>query len=298
MHRPTSPIPEIGKRDQEYTVRRNVTPGIRWFEYCSPYQSLVSDFTAGKLDGIDEWFQFGRTIHLAKNVFLIRDDRSLLFDTGTFNSANMVELLEEELGGDELEYIVVSHPDADHAGNVERLLEAYPEATLVAPAQGVGHELYLLEQSVKVGDGDCFDLGSHAVEFITANAFVDAEPTIYMVEQTTQTLFTVDWFLIPHMETECGIFAAEVERGGIERRLAAMAARLYYWLPWSDITKVTAEIEYIIQRFEPRIIAPSHGFIFREGAIDQLRQFKALTEEIHEHGPAEVLGAGFSRQFH
>jgi len=103
---------------------------------------------------LPEWYQPGRELHGVNNAYLFLDDQTFLFDTTTTaQPEGVLEYLDAQLGDRSLDYLAISHPEGPHAGNVPEILEAYPEATLVAPDNGVEHELYGLSDEDRTTTG-------------------------------------------------------------------------------------------------------------------------------------------------
>ena len=110
--------------------------------------------------------------------------------------------LDQVLGDRPLDYLALSHPDVPHAGNTAPILRKYPKCQLVAPRAGETHALYHLDEAIKVGPDDELDLGGLLLRFPEAK-FLDAAVHTWMTEETSKTLFTVDWMGFPHLGGEC-----------------------------------------------------------------------------------------------
>ncbi len=78
---------------------------------------------------------------------------SFIVDPGPLNSIdNLFETL-DKIGIKSLEYILLTHIHIDHAGGTGKLLEKYPEATVICHPKGIDHMIdpsKLWEGSVKV----------------------------------------------------------------------------------------------------------------------------------------------------
>lgn len=207
---------------------QEIEDGFFWTQECLPLGTL------SELDRFDmlKWLDDDEEAHGCQNAYLLNGKQSLLFDTLTQpNGDEVIDLLDSILDGDDLDFLIVSHPEANHAGNTFTILEAHPEATLLVPGEAAGHgdghgtehELYHvatdtpnditeLENEIRhVGDGDTVDLGGYAVEFhrpfVADHAF-----TLWMTEQTTNTLFTVDWMGFLHQSSNCVSYVSELDR--------------------------------------------------------------------------------------
>ena len=263
---------------------RELAPGMYWLEECGPDRSHF-------LDGrTPSWITPEQEMHIPQNAYLVRDDRSLLFDTLSPASTDRILTdLELLLEGESLDYLVVSHPDVPHAGNTLPILEAHPEATLVAPGYGTGHELYHLEDAMHVTEGDEIDLGEYTVAFHEAT-FPDAAVHVWMSETKTGTLFPVDWFGYPHTSAECSRFADEFEHPLTVDRLVEYHGRVLFWFQYVDVPTVHEAIDEVIARIEPSIIAPGHGNVIREDVDEAVAMAKEAVEHVRTGGRVGTLG--------
>ncbi|MDH7578832.1 MAG: MBL fold metallo-hydrolase [Bacillota bacterium] len=75
------------------------------------------------------------------SVYLVRDERSALIDTGAAHSRNCVSrgLQETGLGSGELQYLILTHIHVDHAGGAGWLLELFPDARVIVHPKGAPH---------------------------------------------------------------------------------------------------------------------------------------------------------------
>ena len=204
---------------------REVAPGIYWIAEPGPDRS---HFVEDQYEMAPAWYDPDDTLHVPQHAYLLADERSLLFDTLSPASKDEIVATLDDLLEDGLDYLVVSHPDVPHAGNAMTILDAYPEASLVAPTYGNGHELYHLDDAMHVAAGETIDLGDLCVEFTRAT-FPDAPIHIWMIEQTTKTLFPVDWLGYPHRGAETMMFPSEFETELTVDRLVQFHGRVLFW---------------------------------------------------------------------
>lgn len=265
---------------------REIHPGIYWLRECGPDRSSFVDDRAGSGGN---WYDPDLPMHIPNCAYLIDDEQSLLFDTlSPANTDRILADLETLLDGS-LDYLAVTHPDVPHAGNTRRILDTYPDCTLVAPKYGVGHELYHLDQAVHVGEGDRLDLGQYTVAFHEAT-FLDAALHMWMTEETTETLFPVDWFGFPHRADECEKFVEEFEHPLDVDRLVQFHGRVMFWYQYVDVPKVQREIRRLIETFEPKAVAPAHGNPARGEPRQWLELMPEAVAEINRMDRIGTLG--------
>jgi len=268
-------------------MAREFMPGVFWIQECG---GNLHDLAAAMLRGSHEWYREGREIHIPQNAYLFVGEKSLLFDTlSPASSDQIVAELAEILGGRQLDYLVVSHTDTPHAGNTFKILRAFPQARLVAPRYGDAHELYHLEEALKVGEGDSLDLGGFVLKFHEAT-FLDAPISVWMTEENTRMLLPVDWIGMPHMDGECLKCVDELEAQVNADRLLQFHGRVFFWLQYVDAPKTIAEIERINRLFNPDIIAPSHGLVIRREAVRVMDLMKDVVQAISDGGRIGVVG--------
>lgn len=245
-------------------MAREIVPDIHWLQECGPDRGGAGDLT----------------VHVPQHAYLLTGDETLLFDTLSPASTDHVLA---ELDGlvDDLDYLVPSHPDVPHAGNTRAILDAYPEAELVGPRYGSGHELYHLGDARQVGAGDGIDLGGLEVTF-HEGAFPDSAVHMWMREERTDTLFTVDWCGFPHLGDECDLCVEEFERDVTVDRLVNLHEFVLFWLKYVDVERVAGTIDRLVETHDPEVLAPAHGNPVREGAVEHMEKMKAATERIRQ----------------
>lgn len=268
-------------------MAREVHPGLYWIQECGPHRA---SFCADRNTHPEDWYEEGRDVHIPQNAFLLKGEESLLFDTLSPAAGDQVlGELDDLLGGDGLDYLVVSHPDVPHAGNTVGILRAHPEATLVAPDVGSVHALYHLEDARKVGPGDEIDLGGPRVRFHEA-VFLDAPMSIWMSELGSRTLFPVDWLGFPHLGGECGKLVGELEAEVSLSRLIEFHGRVMFWYAYVDVPKVHAAIDRMMEELDVEVLAPAHGLVIREEPLRYVELMKEAVAAIRSRGRVGTLG--------
>lgn len=265
---------------------RSIASHVHWIQEPGPDRS---HFVEDQYDEWPDWYDPDDTLHVPQNAYLITGDDSLLFDTLSPASAEIVLTELDDLLSDGLDYLVVSHPDVPHAGNAHAILEAYPEATLVAPGYGLGHELYHLADARAVKAGDRIHLGESTVEFHAA-MFPDAPVHVWMSEATTGTLFPVDWLGYPHRGSQDLTFPDEFGESITVERLVQFHGRVLFWFQYVDLDRVDDAIDEVIDTHAPEIVAPGHGNPIREDPIPVMHRAKTAAARVQQTGRVGTLG--------
>jgi flavorubredoxin len=268
-------------------MTREITPGIHWIYEAGPDRTDSWDLA----DRDPAWYEAGREAYVPQCAYLVDGgEQTLLFDTLSPASTDEILAAIDDLVGDRgLDYLVVSHPDVPHAGNTLAILETHPEATLVAPGYGNDHELYHLDEGIHVTEGDELDLGDRTVAFHEAT-FLDAPVSVWMTERETGTLFPVDWMGFIHLDEERLTFVDELDGPFDASRLVEFHGRVLFWYQYVDVETTTAEIDALVEKFDPEIVAPAHGLVIREDATKYMELMKDVTRTIDEQGRIGTLG--------
>jgi flavorubredoxin len=270
------------------TTVREIADGLHLFQGC-----VIPEEVAARLESMADppgWYDPAGEVHAQFNAYLFDGEGTLLFDTMPPNMrGDVLDGLEEVLGDRALDYLVVSHPEAPHGGNAGAILDRYPGADLLVPETDDLHDLALgatVDSHREVTDGDRLDLGSHTVEFCDSPMF-DLAATTWLHERETGALCTVDAYGNAHAEGECGGFVDEITddpEAFTTARWLGFHSHTFPWFAYADPDRLAAEIEGLIDRFDPDLVAPAHGAPIREDAPWYLRRLVAIVERISELG--------------
>ena len=205
------------------------------------------------------------------NSYVILDDKVAVIDTTDERmEKEWLENLCLELNGRAVDYLIIQHLEPDHTGGIVRLMELYPEMTLVgnqktflflaqflsqesglnacAPRCGIqagGGDLASFRKLV-VKEKDTLCLGEHTLQFFTA-AMVHWPEVMVTYESTERILFSADAF---------GKFGA-LELAGDEEW--ACEARRYYF---NIVGKYGIAVQALLSKVKElkiQMICPAHG---------------------------------------
>jgi len=134
------------------------------------------------------------------NSYLIKDDKVAVMDTVDKRATDVwFDNLERTLGGRDVDYLVVLHLEPDHAANIEKFLNKYKNAKVIANAKIFSmipqffENLNLDGRKVVVNEGDEVALGSHTLKFIMA-PMVHWPEVMMAYETKEKVLFSADAF--------------------------------------------------------------------------------------------------------
>ncbi|HIX28593.1 MAG TPA: FprA family A-type flavoprotein [Candidatus Blautia stercoravium] len=133
------------------------------------------------------------------NSYVILDEKVAVMDTVDKRATDpWLENLDKALGGRSVDYLVISHLEPDHASNIQRLAEKYPDMKLVGNAKIFSmlpqfFDFDFSERKVVVKEGDTLSLGSHTLQFFMA-PMVHWPEVMVEYEQSEKILFSADGF--------------------------------------------------------------------------------------------------------
>lgn len=135
---------------------------------------------------------------MSYNSYLILDDKIAIMDTvDSRGLAEWEKNLLAELGEKVPDYLVISHLEPDHAGGIGRILELFPDITLVGNAKTFQMLPQFFEiaigdiKTVAVKEMDELCLGSHTLKFIMA-PMVHWPEVMVTYETSEKILFAAD----------------------------------------------------------------------------------------------------------
>ncbi len=186
------------------------------------------------------------------NSYVILDDKTAIMDT--VDKRGMKEWennLLSALDGRNADYVIVQHMEPDHAGSLARLIELFPEITVVGNAKtfvmiNQFFENINIKNSLTVKEGDTLNLGSHTLTFVMA-PMVHWPEVMVTYESSEKVLFSADGF---------GKFGA---LSLTENADWACEARRYYF---NIVGKYGAPVQTLLKKasaLDIKTICPLHG---------------------------------------
>lgn len=141
-----------------------------------------------------------RMLHgVSYNSYVILDEKIAIMDTVDRRATEeWLSNLERVLEGRTPDYLIVSHMEPDHAANIQRVAEKYPEMKIVGNAKTFPmiaqfFDLNIEGREVIVKEGDTLSLGRHTLQFFMA-PMVHWPEVMVTYEQSEKVLFSADGF--------------------------------------------------------------------------------------------------------
>jgi len=207
------------------------------------------------------------------NAYLVIGEKIALVDAvfGPF-AEEMFDRISQVIDISEIDYMIANHAEMDHSGAVPDVLEKVPNAKLVCTKRAVdalkkhypdGWDIEVVET------GDEIDLGGKTLRFYEAPMLHWPESMFtYYVEE--EVLMPNDAFG-QHYATGKR-FADEVD----EYVLWKEAEKYYANILWPLSRQVERKIEEVLELGLPiKIIAPSHGLIWRKDPLKIVKKYLA-----------------------
>lgn len=191
------------------------------------------------------------------NSYVILDEKVAVMDTVDKRGMQDWENnLAAALNGRKVDYLVIQHMEPDHAGSIARLMELYPEVTLVGNAKTFAmfpqfFDIPVEGKTLTVKEGDSLSLGQHNLTFIMA-PMVHWPEVMVTYESSEKILFSADSF---------GKFGA---LSLTEEEDWACEARRYYF---NIVGKYGAPVQTLLKKaaaLDIQCICPLHGPVLKD----------------------------------
>ena len=207
------------------------------------------------------------------NSYVIMDDKITIMDTVDQRATdewidNVKNVLQEKTPS----YLVVSHMEPDHAANIQKIAEMYPEMKIIGNAKTFSmmpqfFDFDLSDRSVVVKEGEEISLGAHTLQFFMA-PMVHWPEVMVTYEKSEKILFSADGF---------GKFGAL----SVEADWACEARRYYF----NIVGKYGAQVQALLKKaatLDIQMICPLHGPILKENLgyyIDKYNTWSSYEPE-------------------
>lgn len=133
------------------------------------------------------------------NSYLLMDEKKVLFDTVDWSGCReFLKNVEDVLGGETLDYLVINHMEPDHAASMEEVLLRYPDCQVISNEKSFMfmHQFgfkHVEDRKVEVKEGDTMCFGAHTVTFVAA-PMVHWPEAMVTFDTTNGVLFSADAF--------------------------------------------------------------------------------------------------------
>lgn len=207
------------------------------------------------------------------NSYVIRDEKIAIMDTVDARATDQwFANLREALNGQRPDYLIVSHLEPDHAANIQKVADVYPDMKIVGNAKTFAmmpqfFDLDLTDRKVVVAEGDRLSLGKHELTFVMA-PMVHWPEVMMEYESADKVLFAADAF------GKFGTLDTDEDW--------ACEARRYYF---NIVGKYGAPVQAVLKKaaaLDIQIICPLHGPVLTENLgyyIDKYNTWSSYEPE-------------------
>ncbi len=243
------------------------------------------------------------------NSYLLLDEKTVLFDTVDIAASEVFfENVEHVLGGRKLDYLVIHHMEPDHSASFVRLMEKYPEVTVITNQKVktmLANFFHFEGENVHVvKEGDTVSVGKHTLQFVFA-PMVHWPEVMFTYIPEDGILFSADAFGT-FGALAGSIFADEVN---FERDFLDDARRYYF----NIVGKYGVQVQNVIKKaagLKINLVCPLHGPVWRKNFAWYLNKYdiwsKYQPEEEgvavfyssvygHTQNAAEILAAAIAK---
>ncbi len=235
---------------------------------------------------------FDEPVHFHTSAYLVvGTNATLMFDTAPPGAWPKVsDDLDRVLGGRTLDYLVPSHAEIPHAGNLARIVDRYPAVTIVGDLRD--YHLYFpdhVDRMHPAPHGTEIDLGG-GYTFVLLDAVIEDLPTtVWGYERSQQVLFPVDALGYGHLPQvsedideplhrpgECALLTSELDHPPALELATHLTKSSLFWSRYVDIGPYFERFEALLRRYPARLLAPAHGSV-----VDDLDLIMPVMREAH-----------------
>lgn len=247
---------------------REVGPGLHWIATCN----LIT--------------REGMVHHSHTSPYLILgEEKTALVDTGPpHHRAGVLKAIEDLLDGRPLDYVVPTHTELPHAGNLGALLAAWPDAAICGEVSD--YHLYfphLADSLVPMTSGERLELGGTTLTMVDA-VVRDLPNSTWAYDERSKTLFVSDalGFSHYHEADECTLLSTELTRVPTVEQIGYLSDAALYFTRFVELGVYFEEFDELIAAYPIERMAPAHG---------------AFISNPDELVPAIKEGMGMARKF-
>ena len=224
-------------------------------------------------------------VSIALNTMLIRGEQPVVVDTGA--SEHREQYLEDLFSlvePEDVRWVFVSHDDVDHTGNVNAVMAACPDATLIIDwfmQERMGATLEVSPLRWRwMQDGETLDVGDRQLQLVRPPVY-DSPTTRGLFDPTTGVYWASDAFATPMPVPVRDVthIDPEVWAGG----MATFNQYISPWLLLADERRYQATVDRI-EAMQPTAIAGCHTPVIAGDRV-------AGAMDITRRTPGEVVPA-------
>lgn len=211
------------------------------------------------------------------NSYLIKDEKPTLIDaTNTKFTEKYLESLRSIINPEKIKYIIINHAENDHTGAIVDIKKACPNAKIVCTKkcmEFVKAAFNLQAEFIITEEVNSINIGQRNINFII-------QPMIHWPE-TMMTYIKEDKILF-----SCDLFGTEISHESIfadEMQPFVELTRDYFTAVMRPFAFSVIKAIEKIKDLELKILAPSHGPVYRKNINSIIEYYKKLATEPEEN---------------
>lgn len=213
----------------------------------------------------------GQPLFVYINSMVIRGREPMIIDTGT--PANRRQWLDDVFSlvePEDVRWVFLSHDDVDHSGNLDDVMTACPNATLVCSWATIERHTncfnFPLHRCRWVTDGETLDVGDRTLAAVRPPVY-DSPTTRGLFDPTTGVYWAVDTFATPLPDPKMGVADLNEEFWHACLALFALGA-VSPWLTMVDPEKYGRYVDRS-QGLQISTVASCHSPVLEGDYIDR-----------------------------
>jgi flavorubredoxin len=211
------------------------------------------------------------------NSYLIESEEPVVVDTGMpVVRQEFLETLWSLIDPQDVRWVILTHDDADHSGNLIEVMAAATNARLVTQFIGYARleTAYHMrpERMHILNPGETIDVGDRTLAALRPPLF-DAPSTSAIFDGKSRVLFSADSFgaFIPNL----GEDVTDIPEADYLDGFGVFNRANHPWSAWADPAKIEVVLNEI-RRLDPQVIAGCHSPMARGRTESHLKALHAL----------------------
>jgi len=203
------------------------------------------------------------------NAYLILDKKNVLIDTAKAAfSERLLENIASVIDPSKIDYVISNHTEPDHSGSMPAVMEAMPDATVIATAKGKEGLLKYYGGDWKwqiVKTGDSLEIGNRKLEFIST-PMLHWPDSMFTYSRADKLLFSMDGFGQHYANSFLFDDEAPFE-------VLMQEAKKYYANILMHLGGIAKKTLAAAEGLPIEMIAPSHGLLWRKHIPDIINAY-------------------------
>ncbi|MEJ2568411.1 MAG: FprA family A-type flavoprotein [candidate division WOR-3 bacterium] len=223
---------------------------------------------------------------ISYNSYFIKDKKNTIIDLAkSIKGDELFENISDLADLKDIDYIVINHMEPDHSGIIRTFRKISPKAVILGSkrTKDMLEDFYGIKDKIEVvKDGDEISLGEKTLRFFST-PMVHWPETIMTYEVSNKILFSCDAFG-SYGSLGGSIFDDECENLNFYKQEAVR----YYVNIIAKFSKMVIKALDKLRNVPVKVIAPSHGRIWRQNPEEILNIYENLANLADEEGEKGV----------